>query len=225
MQARAPTPSASTPSIGKVLLAILAERRWKLNDLARHSGISASQLSLLTRDIIVAPRVSTIRALCTALEIDPSVLAFTDRPGRRTADLRATEGVTTAPVVRLTSGGGWVEVGQNVAITAAQLSGRQRLFVAVIDGGGMAPHVLTGDRLLFDPDEPAQPEQLVLLRYRAATTAAWRLLQGDRLSYWLSDGSQLDEELCQPVGVVVYIMRQPPACRGPYARPSYYGAP
>lgn len=215
MQALALAPRRES-TIGPRLARILKERRWSLHKLSARSGVSASQLSLLTRGIIGYPRVSTIRAICRALEIDEMELisATPTRPSRP-ADLQAYEGITLVPVVKARADGTLVETGEAVPVALTQLNTDHRLFVAVVGGGGMAPHVLIGDRILFDPRGAPESEQVVLLVHDGATLAAWRILTEAGPIYWCNDGSRLPPERVIVLGTVCYIMRLPPTGRCP----------
>lgn len=218
MQDVSPARARGESPIGRRLLRIVRERGWSLNKLSAMSGVSVSQISLLTRGLIVNPRADTLQAICAALEVPESaLLGVTSERIRRRADLRGTDGVTTVSVVEVKTSGDLVETGETYPIAVAQLDGRRRLFATVVDGGGMAPHVLSGDRVLFDPDDSGDTEeQLVLMVYAAITMVAWRLRRDGQPRYWISDNVWLDERRVRTVvGTVVYIMRPPPAFRGP----------
>jgi hypothetical protein len=182
--------------------------------------VSVSQLSLLTRGRIQSPRISTIRDICTALEVPESTLIGsvqkqTRMPGLRDTALLGIEGVTLAPEVTLGPDGVLVPTGRTLTVAASQLDGRARVYVATVDGGGMTPHVLPGDQVLFDPDARATSEQLVLLLHGAATLTAWRFIRGGHHSYGLSDGSTLRPDQVKVAGTIVYIMRAPPPFHAP----------
>lgn len=209
-------PPRRESTIGQRLLRILRERKISLRTLSSRSGVSPSQLSLLTRDVIAYPRVSTIRAICEALHVDQRVLIDPIPPSAaRTTDLQAYEGVTTVPVVKAAPDGTLHETGEAVPIAVSQLTTHSRLFVTVVGGGGMAPHILIGDRILFDPDGPPDTEQVVLVVHDGATLAAWRSLTEAGPIYWCNDGSRLEAARVIVLGIVVYIMRLPPAGRSP----------
>jgi transcriptional regulator with XRE-family HTH domain len=210
---RAPVRGGEVTIVGRRLLEILGQRGWSLNKLAGASGISVSQLSLLTRGLIAYPRADTLQAICKALGVTESVLLGTTR---RQADLQGAEGVTTVPVVRLDADGELEETGETYPVAVAQLDGRRRLFAAVVEGGGMAPSVMIGDRVLFDPDAAPAPEQMVLVSYWRSTRTAWLVDRDITPEYWLEgDRAWLDRHAVRVLGRVVYIMRAPPAYRAP----------
>jgi transcriptional regulator with XRE-family HTH domain len=214
--ARRSDPDPKPTVVGTRLKALLAQRGWSIRTLAARSGISPSQISLVLRGHISYPRISTLQRLCSALGVSESALITPDQStSRHQADLQARQGVTTVPVVRLVADGRHVETGHTCAVALSHLQGHERLLVAVVNGGGMAPHVMVGDRILFDPDRSGSNEQMVLLLHGAATLAAWRVEREGRISYWLADGSRLDPEQTTEAGVILYIMRSPPAYRTP----------
>lgn len=199
--------------IGRRLDELLAQRGWSLNKLAGKAGVSVSQLSLLTTGKISYPRADTIQSICSALGVAESMLLGTVR---RQPDLRAAEGVTTVPVVALNPEGEMEETGETYPVAVAQLDGRRRLFAAVVEGGGNAPHVLMGDRVLFDPDAEPGPEQMVLVIYHKVTRTAWVVDHDVTTEYWCeSERTWLDRTQVRVLGLVVYIMRPPPAFRAP----------
>lgn len=210
--------TATVPSdsgVGARLSEILSERGWSLSQLSRATNklVSTSQLSLLTRGKIQYPRVTTLRLISGALGVDDRALigAAPLRGGERTEDLRAFDGIRVVPVVRVEADGRLVETGETAAIAAPVLAGRDRLLVAIIEGGGCSPHVLVGDRVVFDPDATPQHRQMVLVTYHGATIAAWYMLTNGKASYRLSEpGSWLQVDRVVPVGVIVYIMRPAP---------------
>lgn len=207
-------------TIGQRLLAALRKRGISLRRLSDLSGVSVSQLSLLTRDRISYPRISTIRDICSALGIAEVTLIGSSKhtiqlSAIQDTDLLAIEGVTIVPEVLLDAQAEVVETGRTLAIAASQLGGRARVYVAVVDGGGMTPHVLPGDRVVFDPDAVAESEQLVLLVNGAATLTAWRFIRHGHHSYGLSDGSTLRPNQVRVAGAIIYIMRQPPTFHAP----------
>lgn len=211
------------PTIGQRLLAVVTARGWSLRRLSNTSGVSVSQLSLLTRDRISHPRISTIRAICAALEIpEVTIIGSYSRATHHAVtsdgdllDRQAFEGVTVVPEVTLGAGGTLCKTGRTLTITASQLNHRDQVYVAVVDGGGMMPHVLIGDKVLFDPSAAPESGQLVLLRHGAATLTAWRINHGDQYCYGVSDGTWLRPEDVQVAGAIVFIMRQPPRFHAP----------
>lgn len=199
--------------VGRRLTEILAERGWSLSKLADASGISVSQLSLLTRGMISHPRSDTLQAICGALGIAESVLLGTQR---HFADLRAADGVRSVPFVHVDPDGGLEATGYQFPVAVAQLDGRRRVYAAEVEGGGMAPHILTGDRVLFDPDARIEPEQMVLLSYHKTTRVAWVIDRDLVREYWVGgEGVWLDRERVRVLGAILYIMRAPPAFRAP----------
>lgn len=202
--------------IGTRLLRLLEWRGWSLAQLASASGVSVSQLSLLTRGLISHPRADTLRAICSALEVtEASLLDPPPERVRRQADLRAAEGVTSVPLVTLGPQGALTETGQRIAIARSQLDGRRRLCAAEVEGGGMAPHVMIGDRVLFDPDAETEHQQLALVTYHEVTRVAWRVDRDLRAQYWINENKWLDGEGVHEAGPVVYILRPPPAYPAP----------
>ena len=61
-------------SIEVRLHVMMAERRMKLNDLAKRVGISEVNLSILKNDKAKAIRFSTLEALCRELDCQPGDL-------------------------------------------------------------------------------------------------------------------------------------------------------
>lgn len=214
-------PTRPEMGIGDRLGEILVQRGWSLSRLAAETkkhgtGVSVSQISLLVRGEILSPRVLTIRRICVALEISEKMLLgpTDDDLGIRAQDLRAFEGVVSVPVVLLGSGeGGFVKTGETVGVASSLLRGRRRLLAAVVDGGGMAPHCLIGDRVVFDPDAQPRNGQLVILRHSQATLTAWYVVNNGVTSYRFADGSWLEPGQVLVAGVVIYIMRPPPPYR------------
>lgn len=202
--------------VGVRVLQLCRERGWSLSELAARAHVSTSQLSLLTRGGIQYPRVSTMTRITGALGVPDRVLlgpAMHDGGGRA-QDLRAFEGTVIVQVVKYRPADGeLVETGDTVGIAASMLNGRQRLYAALIEGGGMGPHVLIGDRVLFDPDEPPSNGRMVLLSHSGASLAAWYVLNDEGASFRLSDGSWLPTHTVHLVGTIVYIMRTPPEYR------------
>lgn len=216
MEATATRPEAGR--IGVRLLQLLARRGWSLSRLARETKkrgaeVSLSQLSLLTRGEIDQPRFVTIARICAALDIPDRVLLSGGDSTERIEDINHRHfAVTTfVEVVRCSRDGGFVETGERVGVAVTLLDGHERLLAAVIDGGGMGPHILIGDRVVFDPDGQPQDREVVLLLHGPATICAWYVLRDDEASYRLADGSWLRADQVQVVGTVVYVMRSPPA--------------
>jgi transcriptional regulator with XRE-family HTH domain len=219
------TVSAAPIAAGRVgarLLQVLQARGWTLGRLARETEargqrVSLSQLSLLTRGGIDQPRLATIRKICMALDLPPSVLTEPDvLTGGTESSGHGHFGITTlVEVVMPVRGGQLVQTGERVAVTTSQLEGRERLLAAVITGGGMAPHVLIGDKVVFDPDSRPRPRQLALLLHVETVLCAWYVINDyDEASYRLADGSWLRPEQVSVVGTVVEILRSPPEYLG-----------
>jgi DNA-binding Xre family transcriptional regulator len=208
-------PPPESELIGRRLRAILDDRALSLAWLSGRSNVSPSALSLLTRGLIQYPRVSTLRKISDALGIAPGEL--TGQPDWGSGE-RAFEGVVVVPVVRLPVRKGSTtqhERGESVTVPASLLEGRERLLAAVIDGAGMSPHVLIGDRVVFDPDAPVEHGTLVLLHRPGLTLAAWHVEEGGERGYRLADGSWLEPDRLEPQGPILYIMRTPPRYRAP----------
>lgn len=198
--------------VGTRLMEILNERKLSLSDLSRGSGVSTSTLSLLTRGIIQYPRQPTLRKIVAALGVEERVLTGPAvlRGTEGTDDLHAYDGTRAVPVVRVGGDGSLVETGETLGIAASMLTGRERLLAALIEGGGCGPHVLVGDRVVFDPDAIPRHNQMVLVNYHGATVAAFYQVGARGASYRFSDGSRLQTERVVVAGVIVYIMRPAP---------------
>lgn len=207
----------SSSGVGQRLLRILRARSISLSELARMTErrgqkVSLSQLSLLTRGEIDQPRLSTLRAICAALGIATDALL---------GDLALTEGVTDinqrhwsptslVSVVLCMSDGGFIETGETVGVSSTLVEGRQRTLAAVVEGGGMGPAILIGDRVVFDPDEVPTHGKVALLLYGQATICAWLVEAHGEARYRLADGTALRVDQVKLMGTVVYVMRSPP---------------
>jgi transcriptional regulator with XRE-family HTH domain len=205
-------------TIGDRLLEMLVERGWSLASFSRRSGVSVSQLSMLTRNVIVAPKVSTMQRIEAALGVTERALTGPIRydGGGRAQDLRAYDGTALVPIVEARpsdDGLEFVETGDTVAIATALMADRKRLLGTLVTGGGMGPHVLIGDRVVFDPDEEVRDGQMVVLLHGGSTIAAWYIHKDKVASYRLSDGSWLPGSSARLIGSIVYIMRTPPSYR------------
>lgn len=103
-----------------------------------------------------------------------------------------------------------METGETVGVSSQLLEGRQRLLAAVVDAGGMGPHILIGDRVVFDPDEVPGHGKVAVLVHGQATICAWKITVRNETRYRLADGTALKPDQVQVVGTVVYVLRSPP---------------
>jgi transcriptional regulator with XRE-family HTH domain len=198
--------------VGRRLAAVMQERGLTLHDLAAKAGVSVSQLSLLTRGRISHPRSNTLEKIALALGMPESALLGTDQ---RRPDLRAGEGVLSVPFMEVGPEGELEGTGFSFPVAAAELAGRRRVFAAEVDCG-MPPHVLTGDRVLVDPDADPAPGQMILGSYRRSTRVALLADRDGGMGYWVEgEGVWLDRGAMRCLGAVVYIMRRPPGFHGP----------
>lgn len=200
-------------SIGARLLAILHDRGWSLSRLARESErigqpVSLSQLSMLARGVIESPRTVTIERICATLGIPERML--TREADTVTDPSRASyESTTTVEIVQILKGGTMVLTGETVGIETSLAVGRRPLCVQ-IDGGGMAPHCMIGDRVVFDPNEAPAHGAAVVLLVGAATTVAWCVRSAGGTLYQQADGTWIRPEDALCLGVVLEIKRRPP---------------
>lgn len=72
------------PGVSCRLDDLLVERSMTMTELSRRTGITMANLSVLKNDKAKAIRLTTIAALCAALEITPGQLLVLDDDGRRT---------------------------------------------------------------------------------------------------------------------------------------------
>lgn len=204
-------------TIGERLLRILAERRWSLGrlhreTLTRGSVVSLSQLSLLTRNEIEQPRLSTIGRICAALDVPPTALLGAGPLQERIEKIypRPLGYTTDVAVVRLVRGGGLVLTGETIGVAASLLEGRERLLAAEIESGGMGPYILLGDRVVFDPDRSPEHRQVALLLHGEVAMCAWYVVRDAEASLRFADGSSLRPDQVTICGTVVHILRSPP---------------
>jgi transcriptional regulator with XRE-family HTH domain len=204
--------------IGPRLKGILRQRGWSLSRLSRETDgeVSTSQLSLLTRGEIAYPRVKTVQRICGALKLPPTALmspAAQVGGGLSVADegLPTAEGVVVVPFVRLDMSDEPIGTGHTTFVSASLLDGRTRLRAAVIDGGGLGPYVLTGDTVIFDPDQTPGHGSPVVVSHGGATLAAVHLELDGSSAYRLADGSWLDPLAVRLGGVIVKIERAAPS--------------
>jgi putative transcriptional regulator len=63
--------SSDAPAVVCRLDTLLAERRMTLTELSRRTGITMANLSILKNNKAKAVRISTLQALCAALDVTP----------------------------------------------------------------------------------------------------------------------------------------------------------
>lgn len=60
---------------------VMAKRRMSLNELSEHVGITLSNLSILKNNKAKAIRLSTLAAICKALDCQPGdIIVYEDQP-------------------------------------------------------------------------------------------------------------------------------------------------
>jgi transcriptional regulator with XRE-family HTH domain len=213
--ARVPEITASAapgpPSVGARIKAILADRHETISWLAERADVSISSLSLLTRGIVKSPRVDTLRKIADALGVEPGILA--GMPNWYSG-ANAIEGALFVPVVRLPvkrDGGRQHEVGPMIPVPRSLLVGRDRLLATVVDGGGMSPHIVIGDLVIFDPDAAPVDGDVVLVYHRDVTLAGWYVEHRPfppRVD--LADGTWLSLDDTEVAGVILHKVSTPP---------------
>jgi transcriptional regulator with XRE-family HTH domain len=197
--------------LGKRIKNILRDRRETNAWLAERADLSVSTISLLTRGIIKSPRVGTLRKIADALGVEPGILAGMPdwRSGANTI-----EGALLVPVVRLPvrhDGRRQQELGEMIPVPRSLLVGRDRLFAAIVDGGGMSPHIIIGDRVIFDPDATPIDGDVVLVQHRGVTLAGWYVAhQRVPARVDLADGTWLSLDEAQVQGVILHKVSTPP---------------
>jgi DNA-binding Xre family transcriptional regulator len=191
-------------TIGSRLMRILEQRNLTLSDLSQRSGVSPSQLSLLTRGKIQAPRTATVLRLADALGVPESALMRPDGAdyGQRGGP-PGTDRVALVSIVTINPGDGrLLDTGDTLVAPTALLVGRKRLLAAVVDGG-YRPDVQAGDTVVFDPDARPAVGNLVLVCHGHAQLAARHAERAGRSFYRLADGSWLPPERIHLAGVIL----------------------
>lgn len=225
---------SETTTIGARLSLILKRRGWSLGRLhrekvARGEPVSLSQLSLLTSDKIDQPYPKTIRRICLALGLPLAALVgpdslfglSPDELPRSTSDedtdvtvQQAGDTILVHVVGNLNGGNKIVATGERVAVEAALLVGRARLLATRVEAGGMGPHVLPGDMVVYDPDEQPRHGQVAVLLHRGSAMCAWRIARGGADTYQSADGSRYTSDQVKVLGTLVKITRDPPEFLG-----------
>jgi transcriptional regulator with XRE-family HTH domain len=198
------------PTVGTRIKAILDDRGETISWLAERADVSISSLSLLTRGIVRSPRVVTLRKIADALGVQPGVLA--GMPDWRDGS-HPIEGALFVPLVRLPvrADGRQQGLGEMIPVPRSLLEGRERLFAAIVDAGGLSPHIVIGDRVIFDPDAAPEDGDVVLVSYRGVTLAGWYSEHDDRPPRVdLADNSWLPLPDAQIAGVILHKVSTPP---------------
>jgi transcriptional regulator with XRE-family HTH domain len=210
---RTSTPPPATPAeptVGTRIKAILDDRGETISWLAERAEVSISSLSLLTRGIVRSPRVVTLRKIADALGVQPGVLA--GMPDWRDGS-HPIEGALFVPLVRLPvkGDGRQQELGEMIPVPRSLLVGRDRLFAAVVDAGGLSPHIVIGDRVIFDPDATPTDGDVVLVSYRGVALAGWYSERDDQPARVdLADDTWLPLPDAQIAGVILHKVSTPP---------------
>lgn len=197
-------------TIGQRVLALMTRREWTLGKLAERSGVSKSQLSLLTRDLIEAPRVDTLEKIAQGLGVDLSEITG-ERPMPR-RERQVLEGAVGLPVLKRRVHAGesaWGDTADTVWVPHSLLRMHPRTLVAVVDGSCMSPHIEPGERILFDPDlKPVNGQMVVVTTEDGQTLLKWfRLDELGRPYLRSADGQEIRPNGAKIEGVVLEVRR------------------
>jgi transcriptional regulator with XRE-family HTH domain len=151
-------------TIGQRLQALMESRDWTLGKLHARSGVSKSQLSLLTRDLIEHPRIDTLEKIATAMDLDVSDLTGASEPTPR---LTVYSGVVWVPYVERSVHAGvdaWREASGRTPLSEEEARGHRRLFAGRVTGTCMIPDVMPGATVIWDPDmrHPSDGQMVVV---------------------------------------------------------------
>lgn len=191
--------------VGLRLRSILRERSMSLAALHRASGVSTSQLSLLTNGGIAYPRIKTVQQICTALKLPPSALLAADVPSNGHPTIPEP---VVVPVVRLDMAPDPIATGMTTTIDSSIANGRSLLACEIVDG--IAPYVMYGDLVIFDHKADPAHGDCVIIAHGTSHAAAVALVTGGMTVYCLGDGTWLDSEKVAYGGVLVRIERPAP---------------
>lgn len=151
-------------TIGQRLQALMEGRDWTLGKLAARSGVSKSQLSLLTRDLIEHPRIDTLEKIAAAMDLDVTDLIGDSEP---TPQLTVYSGVVWVPYVERSVHAGvdnWREASGRTPLSEEEARGHKRLYAGRVAGDCMVPDVQPGATVIWDPDlrHPSDGQQVVV---------------------------------------------------------------
>lgn len=186
-------------TIGQRLQDLMETRAWTLGKLAARSGVSKSQLSLLTRDLIEHPRIDTLEKIAAAMDLDVSDLTGESEPPPQ---LTVYSGVVWVPYVERSVHAGadsWREASGRTPLSEEEARGHRRLYAGRVTGTCMIPDVLPGATVIWDPDlrHPVDG-QMVVVSSNGDLSVKVAYVDGDGYVLASNDG-----EVGRPNGIVL----------------------
>lgn len=189
------------------------------NELARRSGVGLSTISRIESGIIGSPGIDVLRRLAEAMGVALSELTGETPPPRRRAQVF--EGVAMVPVmrVRVQASGQptWDDTRESVPVHLSIAAGRPNIRAAIVTGDCMGAYVLSGERIVFDPDiVPQDGDMVVVTTEDGSTLVKWfRIDPLGRAYLRAADGTEIRPNGAKIEGVVLTVARR--AVRDPQA--------
>lgn len=194
-------------------LRALRERRgWSQNQLASRAEIGNSTISRIEAGVIASPGVEVLRRLSGALGVDLSEIT-----GERPMPRRQTqifEGGAAVPVWRrrVHAGGQayWDDTTETMWVSRTLVAAHPKAACAVVTGDCMAPHVLAGEKVVFDPDQaPGDRDMVVVTDDEGDTMIKWyRVDPLGRPYLRAADGTEIRPNGARVEGVVLAVERR-----------------
>jgi transcriptional regulator with XRE-family HTH domain len=168
--------------IGRRILDHLERRGWSLGMLAAKSGLNKGYLSQLTRGHVKNPGTETLGKISDALRVPLSEVTGERAMPRR--QIQVTGGGAGVPVWRRRVHAGedfpWMETDDTMWVSGDLIASRPNLSAAIVTGSCMDPHVMPGEKVVFDPDaKPVDGDMVVVTTDDGETMVKWYTLDDD----------------------------------------------
>jgi transcriptional regulator with XRE-family HTH domain len=199
-------------TIAQRLRKLRTQRGWSFAQLGQRSGLDGSTVWKIESGATPNPGQDTLGKIARALGVSLSeIVGETPLPRRRTEII---EGVARVPMmrVRVDSFGhvSWEDTRETVVVSAQIAAGRPNLRAVYVTGNRMLPYVAAGECVVFDPDQPPQDRDMVLITTsHGDVQVSWFRVDADGVPYLrAADNWRMSPADAHVEGVVLTVERR-----------------